>query len=69
MCKAIPQTEHFLITFFKSNFLTQHGAQTHDSEIKSHILYKLSQPGTSQREHFKSSFEVWDSFNINHLIW
>ena len=32
-----------LFTFFKSNLYTQCGAQTHDPEIKSHMLFQLSQ--------------------------
>lgn len=37
-----------LYLFFKvylNNLHTQHGAQTHDPEIKSHALLQLSQPG------------------------
>ena len=39
----------FLFLFFNfiylSNLYTQHGARTHDPEIKSHIFFQLSQPG------------------------
>ena len=31
--------------FSLSKFYVQHGAQTHDPEIKSCMLYQLSQPG------------------------
>ena len=37
----------FLKIFFLSNFYTQRGAWTHDPEIKSWMLFWLSQPGTS----------------------
>ena len=31
---------------FLSDIYTQRGARTHNSEIKSHMLHRLSQPGT-----------------------
>ena len=31
--------------YFSSNFYTQHGAWTHNPEIKGYMLYQLSQPG------------------------
>ena len=34
-----------VLSLFTYNFYTQHGAQTHDLEIKSRMLYQLSQPG------------------------
>ena len=38
----------FLIKIlFLSNPYTQYGSQTYDPEIKRHMLYRISQPGTS----------------------
>ena len=34
----------FLNILFLSNLHTQHGSHTHIPEIKSHMLYQLSQP-------------------------
>ena len=36
----------YFIIVFLSKLYTQHGASTHDPEIKSQMLYQLSQPGT-----------------------
>ncbi|CAD7690389.1 unnamed protein product [Nyctereutes procyonoides] len=41
---------------FLSNFYTQHGAQTHNSEIKSYKLHQLNQPGAPQ-----TTFSSWYS--------
>ena len=38
----------FLKILFLNNLYTQCGAQTHNPEIKSHMPYQLSQPGTSE---------------------
>lgn len=35
----------FLVFIYLSNFYTQRGAETHEPEIKSYILYWLTQPG------------------------
>ena len=32
--------------FFLSNSYTQHGALTHNPDIKSHVIHQLSRPGT-----------------------
>ena len=36
---------HFLKILFLSNLYNQHGAWTYNPEVKSHMLYWLSQPG------------------------
>lgn len=35
----------FILHFFKSRLVSQHGAWTHDPEIRSDMLYQLSRPG------------------------
>ena len=45
---VFPLFTFFLKILFLSNLYTQHGARTHNLEIKSHMLYWLSQPGAPQ---------------------
>ena len=40
---------------FLNHLYTQHGARTHDPEIKSHVLHRPSQPGTPC-SHLNGSF-------------
>ena len=50
----------FLIKkIFLSHLYTHHGAQTHDPEIRSHILYRLSQPGVPIVPVFKKRRGAW----------
>jgi len=43
---AYPTQYLFFPFHFFSNFYTQRGAQTHDPEMKSRMLFQLSQSGT-----------------------
>jgi len=43
----------FLSFYLLSNLYTQHGAQTHNPKVKSHMLFWLSQPGTPGSAFFK----------------
>ena len=45
----------FLKILFLSNLYTQNGAQTHNSEIKSLVLYLLIQPGAPKYHHINDS--------------
>ena len=38
------------VYLFVSNLSTQRGAETHDPEIKSHMIYRQSQPGTLKND-------------------
>ena len=40
---------YFLEIVFLSNLYTKHGTQTHDPEIKSHMLYWMSQSGAPRK--------------------
>lgn len=44
---------NFKFLFFISNFYTQHGAQTHFPEVKSHTFFQVSQSGTPSSNQFK----------------
>lgn len=54
---VLPCTAHLTLcaSVFKSDLETQHGAGTHDSEIKSHRLYLLSHPGVPQLTHLQKT--------------
>ena len=44
--------------FFNNNLYTQHGARTHNPEIKSCMLFHLSQPGAPGISTFKGNFSL-----------
>ena len=44
------------VFFFFSNLYARRGAQTHDPEIKSSMLFRLSQPGAPFNNSFSSGF-------------
>ena len=46
----------FFFFFFLSSLHTQHGAQTHNPNIKSHLAHRFSQPGTTQTQSFSFNF-------------
>lgn len=48
----------FLPPPFLSNLCAQHGAQTHHPEIRSHVLYQLSQLGAPREPHLPPFFST-----------
>ena len=50
----------YCILFLWSNLYVQCGTQTHDSKIKSHMFYQLSQPGTPTTRYFKNEQDLWE---------
>ena len=46
--------KYFLKNLLKNRLYAQRGPQTHNPEIKSYILYQLSQPGTPLSTNFDS---------------
>ena len=54
---SVPGT---LLTFFQINLYTQCRAWTHDTEMRSHMLYWLSQPGAPHSWHLiNSCWIIW----------
>ena len=49
----------FFKILFLSNCYTHSGVWTHDPKIKSHMLHRLSQPGTLTCVYFKSCFRCY----------
>ena len=59
----------FIFKVYLSSLYTQHGAQIHNPEIRSHMIFQLSQPSAPTHRYFKSmTFRgTWVTQSVKHL--